>query len=119
MGASIFVKKANYLLDTEDAKVIKELLHKLSNVYVPLYILLTQSDNFLEFPEGWFLELPDYLKVYFTKEANFPMPIEQLTTADMIDTTYITWYYIVYAYDYPAKMAYLELDSYGNNKEVT
>jgi hypothetical protein len=117
MGTKEFLKRfEDYLIDNEDLKVINKLIYKLSNVYVPLYVLLTNSCDFMDFPENWFLKLPDYLKMYFTKEADFPAPIETLTSADLTDSSYLVWYYLLYAYNYPGSLAYTDVGGcYGDD----
>ena len=82
---------------TDEFSIVKKLIDRVCKLYIPIIGLLEYGE--LE-GEDWFLDLPDYVKMNITKEANFPKPIETIDWFDIISLPYQLYYFINNICDY-------------------
>jgi hypothetical protein len=112
-GAYNVTQEFDECLVDERFSTIKELLRRVCDVYIPILIFISEGMSYeTDSGECWFNMLPDKIKVAFTKLADFPRPLEELSYYDFVETDYIFYYYLIFFYDYPGKLAYTNENIY-------
>lgn len=88
----------NDIIVADEVSSISELVTRIISIYV---VLIKRIDIVGDDAVGsWFLSIPSDTKIAITKEANFPMPIEQLGYYELVNEDYQIWYYINIVSDY-------------------
>lgn len=96
--------KKGYVKETPEIKLIRHMMDKIVDVYLTLYFLCINHEySNHEESGGWFLSLPDSIKINLTTKAEFPRPIEELDWCDIMteDFNLLMWLEQIVGYPNP------------------